>query len=98
MSEIQQGFRELVEKCGDDIAINEPTCIIWKADHSNCLGCPSELGCGKLVHLMLVHLIPMTYTPKNFEDHQKMHTRILELQRMVLASSTTDELRAVPTI
>lgn len=57
--ETQDYIKELVVRQGDDIGMNEPVCVIWKSDHKNCFGCPSELGCSKMVSLHLIEMQPM---------------------------------------
>lgn len=56
MSEESELIKAAVVVHGDDIGIKEPVCLIWKADHANCEGCPSQLGCSKYVSLMLINL------------------------------------------
>lgn len=99
MSEIDlsEEIQELVRNNGDEVAIKEPPCVLWKAEHGNCVGCKYELGCGKVVRLMLIMMIPMMYKPTSFADHQTMENRIQELIALTLKTTTPDELRAVPT-
>ena len=94
---IGDSMQELVSARGDKVSIHTQECILWKLEHSNCFGCPSELGCGKVVHLMLLMMLPMMYKPSNFEDFQKMQQRITELQDRVLQAQTADELKEIPT-
>jgi len=96
MSETMERFKSIVIDNGDEVAIKEPPCILWKADHKNCKGCQYELGCGKYVALLLVVMMPQVYTPTCFEDFQKMETRIEELQDRILKAKTPDELKTIP--
>ena len=98
MTEFDLGeeMRELVRKQGDEVALNEPPCVLWKADHENCGGCQYEMGCGKAVRLMGIMLLPMVYTPTSFADHQAMSNRIQELMDMTLKATTPDELQLIP--
>lgn len=89
-------FQKLVRSCGDEVAINEPPCILWKADHENCKGCPYELGCGKVVHLMIVSMLPMMHKPQGYDDFAKMNNRIQELMGKVIEAKSVEELGAVP--
>jgi hypothetical protein len=93
MKEIQKMVETIA---GDSVEMGEPTCVLWKADHKNCVGCPSELGCGKMVKFELLALIPMMYHPRDFADFQKMQTRIDELANSVLAAKSVEELHAIP--
>lgn len=93
---IGEEMRKLVRSQGDEVAIHEPPCVLWKADHESCKGCQYELGCGKAVRLMGIMLLPMMYTPTSFADHQAMSNRIQELMDMTLKATTPDELKAVP--
>lgn len=96
MSKIRKEMQELVEAHGDRVAIGEPPCVLWKAEHENCSDCLYELGCGKVARLMLVMLIPITYSPTSFADHQTMTNRIQELMAMTMEAKTPDELQLIP--
>ncbi len=93
---MSEDMQKLVRANGDEVAINEPPCVLWKSDHDNCEGCQYELGCGKTVRMLLLMMMPMTYTPKNFADHQAMNNRIQELSDMILKAKTFEELLTVP--
>ena len=95
-SKISNVYKELISLTGDAPQIDEPQCIIWKADHPNCYECPSELPCGKLVHLMLVAVSVNQYSPTSYEDFQQQHNRIEELQDRILKAQTDEELKAIP--
>jgi len=88
--------KEIVEANGDSIGMNQPVCVIHKADHENCSGCPSELGCSKLVRLKGLYLTPFLYTPSSFQDFQDMQNRIEDLADKILKSKTPEELKTLP--
>lgn len=90
---------ELVELSGSSIGMNGPVCLIWKADHKNCAGCPSEVGCGKLARLgLLILTTAARYSPRSFEDFQSMQSRINYLKEKILEAKTLEELKAIPDI
>jgi hypothetical protein len=91
-------WKELVELNGDQVMMNEPVCLIHKADHKNCAGCPSELGCGKLCKLMLNTVTASMYNPTSFEDYENLMTKCSALQNKILSSKTVQELKDIPTI
>lgn len=75
---VSKGIGELLESHGYKIGNGSVDCTQWKLDHSNCVGCPYELGCSKQVRLMLLLLMPMAYEPKSFNDFLAMQQRITE--------------------
>ena len=95
---ISEVIEKLVRASGDKVSIDTEECVLWKLEHSNCFGCSSELGCDKVVKLMLLMMLPMTYKPNSFEDFQKMQQRIDELHEQILHSQTKEELDKIPTI
>lgn len=98
MSTEKDVIKDLVELSGTPVGMNEPMCIIWKFDHENCKGCPSELGCCKCVKLKYVLFMPLLYHPQNFEDFQKMHTRMQELHQMILDAKSVEEVEEIPMV
>ena len=96
MSGITDEMTKLVISKGDAVAIHEPPCVLWKVDHDNCEGCQYELGCSKVVRLLLVITTPLIYTPKDYDDFVKMEERIQELMDKVLKAKTPAELKALP--
>jgi len=88
--------KELIQSKGDSVGMHEPVCVIWKADHENCIGCPSELGCDKMVKMLATMMIPMMYSPKNFEDYQSMIHHIESLNNRILDAKTLEELNLIP--
>ena len=94
MNELSDLYKELVIENGDEVAMGEPPCVIWKFDHDNCAGCKYELGCGKLVALRLIAMQTIIYSPKEYEDFQKMHYNIQHLQEVALKAKTIKELQA----
>ncbi len=96
MSDFSEEIQKLVESNGDKVGIHGADCVVWKLNHNNCFGCEYELGCGKLVHLMLVLMLPMVYKPNSYDDFVRMGTRIEELNKLTLDAKTVGELKAVP--
>lgn len=92
-SEISEEVKEMVRKCGDEVALHEPPCVLWKADHENCVGCQYELGCGKVAHILLIIIDP--YEPKDYDDHLKKQRHIFDLTDRTLEAKTPDELHLV---
>ncbi len=88
--------KELVELNGDSVGMREPVCVIHKQDHPNCEGCPSELGCGKLVRVKMVNLIPTPYHPLTYKDFKEMDNRIQSLIDQILKAKTKEELNKIP--
>lgn len=96
-NKISEGMAKLVRERGDKVSIHTEECVIWGLEHPNCVGCSSELGCGKVVKMLLVMMLPMIYESKNFEDFQKMQQRIEKLQEKILHARSIKELKGVPT-
>ena len=94
---MMQDYVQMIEKLGDKVAIDTKDCILWGSEHPNCFGCPSELGCAKLVSIKLVAIMPLMYQPASFEDFQKMSHRIEELTQRILNAKTPKELKEIPT-
>ena len=94
-SDIFKGFQELVEQQGDEVGLDSPTCVIWKADHDNCKGCPAELGCAKAVAMMGISLTPLMYTPKDYDDYNRMHRDIGDKLDRVLKAKTSEEIHSI---
>lgn len=93
---ISEEMQKIVEINGDEVGIHSAPCITFKAEHKNCAGCQYELGCGKVVRLMSIMLIPQMYEPKDYADFAKMNDRIQELMGKTLKSKTTSELMTIP--
>ena len=98
MSEMMDMFKELVTTNGDEVAMDEPPCVLWRSEHPNCKGCPYGLGCGKMTSLGIVFMQSLIYQPNSFEDFQKMERNILRLQEMVLGAKTVEELHRIPMV
>ncbi len=94
-NDISENIQKLVEQHGDRVAIDTKECVLWKMEHSDCVGCPSELGCSKTVKMMLTMMMPMMYEPKSFDDFERMHRRIAELNHRILNAKTREEVDAV---
>ena len=96
MQEIQDAYRDLVEKSGYTVGVGSVDCTVFKTDHRSCTGCQHEMGCNKLARLMLVGLIPLGYTPASFADHQAMMGRMNELSRGIMDAETVEQLKGLP--
>jgi len=88
--------KEIIKlRTGEEPQIDEPTCVIWKADHENCKGCTSDLACGRLATILLVSFKAAMYEPKNFDDH----IRALEYQSnmvdRILDAKTVEEVHSI---
>jgi hypothetical protein len=78
--------------CGNEVGWKEPVCVIHKAEHKDCKGCPSELGCAKMGKLQNIMRIPSLYMPKDFNDFAQMTRKINLLTKAVLDSKTVKEV------
>ena len=45
--------KELIEKLGNTVGMNNSDCNQWRASHEDCFGCQYEMGCSQLVGLGL---------------------------------------------
>jgi len=88
-------FAELVRGNGDNVEINTSICVLHKAEHENCDGCASELGCAKYVSILGISMTPMLYQPKDFYDYQQMQESIQDKIDVILNAKTADEVKAV---
>lgn len=88
-------LKKLVIKSGCDVGKDEPVCVVHLADHANCVGCPSELGCCKWVSLVANQINSMFYQPKNYDDFINMHHRIVSNMKAILDANSADEVKAV---
>jgi len=91
-------IKEIVEKSGSQVGMGEPVCLVWKAGHGNCFGCPSELDCGKVTRIGILILATGGYTPTSFSDYQEMHRRTNSLMEQIMTAQTPEELKAVPSM
>ena len=76
-------------RTGEEPQIHEPTCVLWKADHENCTGCPSNLPCARMTAILLATLKEMMYEPKDFEDF---------IKTLGITSSTIDRILEAKTV
>jgi len=81
VTELNNAIRDLLEAQGDKVGMGTENCKAFKKSHKTCEGCQYELGCSKLVHIMLT-----TFTPSNQG----------ELIDNMLAAKTVDEVKAIP--
>ena len=94
-SEMSDLFQVMVREHGDQVLIHTKVCVEWKAEHENCKGCISELGCAKAVGMLGVSITPMMYTPKDYEDFERMQQSIQNKLDAMLASKTIEELHKI---
>ena len=94
-SRAPQEWINLVEAQGNKVGLHTKDCILWKASHPNCKGCPSEVGCSKAVALMGISLQPIIYPPKDYDDFAKMQSAIQEKMDKVLNANTIEEIHAI---
>jgi len=95
-SEMADVMQKMVETV-DEVALHTAECVTWTVEHGNCKGCRTQLGCSKVVHLMGIQMIPLTYHPKDYDDFARMNTRIQELITMCMEAKTPEEVKAIPT-
>ena len=82
-------------RTGEEPQIDEPTCLLWRADHKNCKSCPSELACAKATAIMMTTLKGSMYEPKDFEDSLKTMAVISKIMDRILSAKTTDEVHTI---
>lgn len=88
--------KELVKlRTGQEPQINEPTCVIWQAEHKDCIGCSSNLSCGMMSSVMMVVLKSMLYEPKDFDDFLKTQDYVSKMTNKILNAKTVEELKAI---
>jgi len=93
---VSDAIQEMVVKISGNIPmIHTATCVTWKASHSNCIGCESELACSQVVTIMMLTLESSTYEPVGYDDFEYMKHRIAEKMISVLEARTTDEVRKI---
>jgi hypothetical protein len=80
-TELSNAIRGLLEDRGDRVGIKTGDCVSFKKSHKNCEGCQYELGCSKLVRIMLT-----TFAP-NMQN---------ELIDKILAAKTAKEVNTIP--
>jgi len=85
-----------IEKQGYKYGKDTPECAIYLSEHPNCEGCPTAIACAKYCKLSLIQMIPIFYSPRDFEDFRRMQKRISELFKMVMDAQTEKELNNIP--
>ncbi len=91
-----EAIKTMVEDIGsNNVAINEPPCMLWKAEHKNCKGCEYEVGCAKVVSILLATMQGAIYTPKDFNDFRAMQVTITKTIESILKSKTSEEVHAI---
>lgn len=81
--ELINAIKGLLEERGDRVGLKTDDCVAFKKSHKNCKGCQYELGCSKLVHIML--------TTFNQDEQDELD----ELIDRILAAKTVDEVMAI---
>ena len=76
---------------GSRVERDEPTCVIHRADHKDCIGCPSHLGCAKTTALIILMLMSQQYKPKNFEDMLDRNKKLWEMKERVLTATSAKQ-------
>jgi len=94
-SEISESYQNLVRQLGDRVDIHTQVCVEWKLEHKNCGGCPSELGCSKVVTLLLVSMSQMGYQPQGYDDYERMQQAIQGKMDKILRAKSTAEVKAI---
>lgn len=85
--------KEIIKlRTGEEPQIHEPTCLLWKADHKNCKGCPSGLPCAMMATIMLATLKGAMYEPKDFEDFVKTSDFVSKMIDRILDAKTVEEV------
>lgn len=82
-------------KTGDEPQMHEPTCLLWKSDHKNCEGCPSNLQCAQMVAIMLSSLRGSMYEPKSYDDFVRTMDGVHETTEKILEAKTVDEVHSI---
>jgi len=93
--DFSEEMQELVRKNGDEVNIHTTECVLWKTEHENCFGCPSEIGCSKAVCLLGIAMRPMMYNPTDYEDYERMSNKVVKDMDFILKANTRDEIRSV---
>jgi hypothetical protein len=93
--DLMEMVKAVVVQNGDDVGQGEPICFIHKADHENCKGCASELGCAKYAALLLNHVDTMMYEPKDYADYKVMNNNITNNMARILKAKTPEDVREV---
>jgi hypothetical protein len=86
-----------LEKTNSPAGIGEPHCLIHRANHSDCRGCQTELGCCKLSGIGLLLLQAQIYQPKSFIDSMEMTNTLAELSGKILDATSVEEVRSLTT-
>ena len=76
---------------GSMVERDEPTCILHRADHKDCVGCASHLGCAKTTALIILMLVSNQYEPKNFEDMLDKNKKLWEMKERVLTATSAKQ-------
>jgi len=84
-------LERLVRQNGDSLKMYTIECELWLLQHGLCRGCPSELGCAKLMVLHRIYYCAQQQVlakMRNPQEFIKFIEEIEEFQSMVLAAKT----------
>ena len=96
MSEIAEFWTQTIEQItGKQIMVDTSDCVIWKFDHTNCIGCAHELTCSKLPAIMEIQFQVMNYKPKDFLDQLKTNKQISDMIEKILHAETVEQVHSV---
>lgn len=96
--DVRKTVASLLAANDQQLMMEEPMCVLWRADHKDCIGCPSNLSCAKLIKLIGVLMAVSLYESKSFVDYQVQSKRMEELVKMCVDAKTFDELHKIPMI
>ncbi len=81
------------QETGNEPQYDQPTCLIWNADHKNCKDCPSALPCCQLLSLLIVTLQGSQYQPTSFQDALDRDNRVANTMDKILHAKTDTEVK-----
>lgn len=94
--EMATEWKEIVESSGYKVGVDSDECAIYTTQHSKCVGCEYEVGCGKYVALGINALSILLYKPTDFNDHLTMSKHVRKITKMIMDAKTPEELKAIP--
>lgn len=97
------GYQEIIatlEEHGDKVMRNEPSCVLYLAEHKNCVGCPTEIGCCKVAMIgkqsMLTQLWVVTQgtslTPQKLSSWMEQQSTLVW---KIIEAKSVDEVLAL---
>lgn len=88
----------MLRERGDRVDRDTDECVSWKTKHSNCCGCPSELGCIKVARLLALANIHVIYKTEQHLPDIEATRQITTMEDHILNTKTVEELRAIPLV